>query len=105
MQKLVIGVSPNQHKREVALSLGAIDLVISHGDEAKRIILDATDGVGADAVIRCVGHLSVLAEGIDLARLGVKLFPLQFILPVLRSYLFMIFILRNLKSLTCVPQG
>ena len=33
--KLVIGVSRNQHKREVALSLGA-DLVVSHGDEANK---------------------------------------------------------------------
>ena len=72
--KLVIGVSRNQHKREVALTLGA-DLVISHGDEAKRMILDTTNGVGADAVIECVGHLSVLAEAIDLARLGGKIIP------------------------------
>jgi len=72
--KLVIGVSRNAHKRDVAMSLGA-DAAVTHGEEAKKAVLDATDGVGADVVIECVGAMPVLGEAMDLARLGGKIIP------------------------------
>ena len=72
--KRVIGVSRNAHKREVALALGA-DAAVTHGADAKKAVLDATDGVGADVVIECVGAMPVLAEAMDLARLGGRLIP------------------------------
>ena len=72
--KTVIGVSRNAHKREVALALGA-DLAVLHGIEAENTVLDATDGIGADIVIECVGHLSMLGEAVALARPGGKIIP------------------------------
>ena len=70
----VIGISRNDHKRNVALALGA-DHVVAHGENAKKLILDVTNGVGVDIVIESVGHLSKLAEAVELARLGGKIIP------------------------------
>jgi 2-desacetyl-2-hydroxyethyl bacteriochlorophyllide A dehydrogenase len=70
----VIGVSRNQFKRGLALELGA-DAVASHGGEAKEMVISATDGRGADLVVESVGHLSVLAEAMDLARTGGRVLP------------------------------
>ena len=72
--KVVIGVSRNAHKREVAMSLGA-DMAVAHGEEAQKYVLDATDGVGADIVIECVGYLALLGEAVALARPGGKIIP------------------------------
>ena len=72
--KVVVGTSRNAHKREIALALGA-DYAVSHGEEAKKTILDVTDGIGADIVIECIGNLSMLAEAVELARLGGKVIP------------------------------
>ena len=70
----VIGVSRNAHKREVARALG-VDVVVSHGEDAKGAVLDITEGLGADVVIECVGAMPVLAEAMDLARLGGRIIP------------------------------
>ena len=70
----VVGVSRNSFKRDLAEKLGA-DLTVNHGMEAKEAILSATDGLGADVVIESVGHLSVLAEAIDIARHGACIVP------------------------------
>ena len=72
--KTVIGISRNPYKRSVALSLGA-DYAFTHGDEAEKAVLDITDGVGADIVIECVGHLALLGEAVALARPGGKIVP------------------------------
>ena len=72
--KTVIGISRNPYKRSVALSLGA-DYAFTHGDKAEKAVLDITDGVGADIVIECVGHLPLLGEAIALARPGGKIVP------------------------------
>ena len=72
--KTVIGISRNPFKRSVALSLGA-DYAFAHGDEAEKAVLDITDGVGADIVIECVGHLALLGEAVALARPGGKIVP------------------------------
>ena len=70
----VIGISRNEYKRGLAMEQGA-DLVARHGEEAKDVILAATEGRGADLVVESVGHLSVLAEAIDLARIGGRVLP------------------------------
>ena len=72
--KVVVGTSRNAHKREIALALGA-DYAVGHGEEAKKTILEVTEGIGADIVIECVGNLSMLAEAVELARLGGKVIP------------------------------
>ena len=71
---VVIGVSRNAHKRALAATMGA-DTVATHGDEATAAVLEATDGVGADIIIECVGYLSVLGEAMGLARPGGRIVP------------------------------
>jgi 2-desacetyl-2-hydroxyethyl bacteriochlorophyllide A dehydrogenase len=70
----VIGVSRNEFKRGLAMDMGAV-AVASHGAEAKQAIWAATDGRGADLVVESVGHLSVLAEAMDVARIGGRVLP------------------------------
>lgn len=70
----VICVSRNPHKRGLAEKFGA-DVAVNHGEDAKQVVMDMTDGLGADMVIESVGHLSVLAEAMDLTRTGGKIIP------------------------------
>ncbi len=68
----VIGITRSTWKRNMAMSLGA-DITVAPGEEARQKVLEATDGRGADLVIESVGRLSVLAEAIDLVRIGGRL--------------------------------
>ena len=72
--KTVIGVSRNSYKRDLAYKMGA-DLTVGHGEVAKAEILRHTEGRGADVVIEAVGYLSVLAEAMDIARVGGRIIP------------------------------
>lgn len=65
----VIGVSRNGWKRELAEKLGA-DITVEPGAAAKEIVLEASDGRGGDLVIETSGVVPVLAEAIDMARIG-----------------------------------
>ena len=70
----VIGITRSQWKRELAEKVGA-DIALSPDANMKGKVLDATGGHGADLVIESVGQLSVLAQAIDLARLGGRIVP------------------------------
>jgi len=72
--KTVIGVSRNAYKRSLADNMGA-DVTVGHGEAAKSEILERTEGRGADVVIEAVGYISVLAEAMDLARVGGRIIP------------------------------
>ena len=72
--KTVIGVSRNAYKRSLADNMGA-DVTIGHGEAAKAEILKHTEGRGADVVIEAVGYISVLAEAMDVARVGGRIIP------------------------------
>jgi threonine dehydrogenase-like Zn-dependent dehydrogenase len=49
---------------------GAADITAAPGDDATRAVLDATDGRGADLAIECASRVSVLAQAMNLARIG-----------------------------------
>ena len=68
----VIGITRSQSKLDLAERLGA-DLVLQPDEHAKEQVLEATGGRGADLVIESVGKLSILAQAIDLARVGGRL--------------------------------
>src|ERR671917_706749 len=51
----VIAMSRHEPRQQLALEYGATDIVVERGDEAVARIRDLTDGVGADAVLECVG--------------------------------------------------
>lgn len=65
----VIGVTRSAWKRELAMELGA-DLTAPPGDEAMKAVRDATDGRGVDLAIECASRISVLAEAMNMARIG-----------------------------------
>jgi L-iditol 2-dehydrogenase len=72
--KTVIGVSRNAYKRGLADNMGA-DVTVAHGEDAKAEILKHTEGRGADVVIEAVGYISVLAEAMDIVRVGGRIIP------------------------------
>ncbi|MFL2655183.1 MAG: zinc-binding dehydrogenase [Alphaproteobacteria bacterium] len=67
--KTIIGITRSKWKREVAESIGA-DITLEPNDLTKQLVLEATNGIGADLVIESAGKLSVLAQAMDLVRLG-----------------------------------
>ena len=71
----VIGVTRSKWKRELAEDLGA-DFTFAPSEHLKDSILDVTkEKGGVDLVIESVGQLSILAEAIDLVRLGGRILP------------------------------
>ncbi|OGL18786.1 MAG: hypothetical protein A3F92_10770 [Candidatus Rokubacteria bacterium RIFCSPLOWO2_12_FULL_71_22] len=70
----VIAVSRNAAKRRLAEALGA-DVAVDHGADARRAVLDATRGLGADVVIEAVGRVPMLEEAIDLVRPAGRIVP------------------------------
>jgi|TARA_B110000263_G_scaffold77405_1_gene67588 (R,R)-butanediol dehydrogenase/meso-butanediol dehydrogenase/diacetyl reductase len=67
--KTIIGITRSEWKREVAENIGA-DFTLAPNEQTKQLVLDATNGIGADLVIESAGKLSVLAQAMDLVRLG-----------------------------------
>jgi 2-desacetyl-2-hydroxyethyl bacteriochlorophyllide A dehydrogenase len=67
--KSIIGIARSAWKREVADNIGA-DLTLAPDAQTKDWVLEATNGLGADVVIESAGKLSVLAQAMDLVRLG-----------------------------------
>lgn len=68
----VIGITRSPARRGLAEKLGA-DVTLAPGDQAKEKVLELTGGRGADLVIESVGAVSVLADAVDLARIGGRL--------------------------------
>lgn len=64
----VIGVTRSSWKRDLARQLGAHFTVAP--DEAHTLVMDVTDGRGADVVIECVGKPATVAQAVDLLRAG-----------------------------------
>ena len=70
----VIGITRSQWKLDLARQLGA-DVTIAPGDDLKDRVLEVTGGRGADLVIESVGKLAMLAQAVDLARIGGRILP------------------------------
>ncbi len=70
----VIGITRSAWKRELAESLGA-DVTMAPDKATAEQVLQATGGRGADLVIESVGQLPVLAQAIELARVGGRVLP------------------------------
>ena len=65
----LIGITRSAWKRRLAEKLGA-DVVMAPSAEAKKDILDDTDGRGADLVIECTGKIPSIGDAISMARPG-----------------------------------
>ena len=66
----VIAMSRHEQRRKLALEFGATDLVSERGDDGIAKIKELTDGVGADAVLECVGTGESMLQALRSTRPG-----------------------------------
>ena len=66
----VIAMSRHEPRQEIARRFGATDIVAERGKEGAERIAELTDGVGADAVLECVGTDESIKQAFSIARPG-----------------------------------
>jgi threonine dehydrogenase-like Zn-dependent dehydrogenase len=66
----VLAMSRHEPRQQIATEFGATDIVAERGEEGERRILDLTDGIGADAVLECVGTDAAMRTAFSIARPG-----------------------------------
>ncbi len=66
----IITMSRHDKRQKLALEFGATDIVPERGDEGVARIKDLTKGVGADAVLECVGTQESMMQAIRSTRPG-----------------------------------
>ena len=65
-----IAMSRHEPRQKLALDFGATDIVTERGDEGVARVKDLTGGVGADAVLECVGTAESMTQAIRTTRPG-----------------------------------
>ena len=68
-EKVVI-MSRHQPRQEIARQFGATHVVAGRGEEGEAAIREITGGVGADAVLECVGTDTAIQTAFEIARPG-----------------------------------
>lgn len=66
----VVAMSRHESRQKVATAFGATDIVAERGEDGELAILDLTRGVGADAVLECVGTDQAMTTAFAVARPG-----------------------------------
>lgn len=66
----IIAMSGHKTRQELALDFGATHIVSERGEAGVAVIKDLTEGIGADAVLECVGTGQSMAQAIACARPG-----------------------------------
>ena len=66
----IIVMSRHESRQKVAREFGATDIVADRGDDAVARIKDLTSGIGADAVLECVGTQESMMQAIHSTRPG-----------------------------------
>src|SRR3974390_1554564 len=66
----IIAMSRHKQRQELALEYGATDIISERGLEGAARIKELTNGVGADAVLECVGTQESMQQAIRAARPG-----------------------------------
>ena len=66
----IIAMSRHEPRQKLAREFGATDIVTERGDEGVAHIKDMTDGIGADAVLECVGTSESMTQALRSARPG-----------------------------------
>jgi threonine dehydrogenase-like Zn-dependent dehydrogenase len=66
----IIAMSRHASRQELAREFGATDIVIERGDEGVARIKELTNGIGADAVLECVGTQESMMQAIRSTRAG-----------------------------------
>jgi threonine dehydrogenase-like Zn-dependent dehydrogenase len=63
-------MSRHESRQKLALEFGATDIVTERGDDGATAIREMTQGVGADAVLECVGTPESMQQALHSARPG-----------------------------------
>jgi threonine dehydrogenase-like Zn-dependent dehydrogenase len=66
----IIAMSRHESRQKLAREFGATDIVSERGDEGVERIKELTKGVGADAVLECVGTSESMMQAIRSTRPG-----------------------------------
>lgn len=66
----IIAMSRHKQRQELALEFGATDIVTERGDAGMARVKDLTNGIGADAVLECVGTSESMHQALKAARPG-----------------------------------
>jgi threonine dehydrogenase-like Zn-dependent dehydrogenase len=66
----IIAMSRHEPRQKLALDFGATDIVAERGDDGVARVKDLTGGVGADAVLECVGTAESMTQAILSTRPG-----------------------------------
>ncbi|HSV40176.1 MAG TPA: zinc-dependent alcohol dehydrogenase family protein [Nocardioidaceae bacterium] len=66
----VIAMSRHEDRQKLASTFGATDIVAERGDDGVKRVLELTDGIGADAVLECVGTNESVKTAFKSARPG-----------------------------------
>jgi threonine dehydrogenase-like Zn-dependent dehydrogenase len=66
----IVAMSRHERRQQLATTFGATDIVEERGDEGVKRVLDLTDGIGADAVLECVGTNESMKTALKAARPG-----------------------------------
>ncbi|MGB0101209.1 MAG: zinc-dependent alcohol dehydrogenase family protein [Nocardioides sp.] len=66
----IVTMSRHEPRQAIARRFGATDIVAERGEEGTAAIMDLTDGIGADAVLECVGTDQSMNTAFDIARPG-----------------------------------
>ena len=66
----IIAMSRHESRQRLAKEFGATDIVAERGDAGIAKIKELTDGVGADAVLECVGMAESMLQALRSARPG-----------------------------------
>ncbi len=66
----IIAMSRHEPRQELARRFGATDIVAERGKDGGARVKDLTDGIGADAVLECVGTDDSMQTAFALARPG-----------------------------------
>jgi threonine dehydrogenase-like Zn-dependent dehydrogenase len=66
----IVAMSRHEPRQKIASEFGATHVIAERGDEAKAAVLELTNGVGADAVLECVGTGQAMDTAFEVARPG-----------------------------------
>jgi threonine dehydrogenase-like Zn-dependent dehydrogenase len=66
----VIAMSRHEPRQEIARKFGATDVIAERGKDGVAVVKELTDGVGADAVLECVGTDDAMRQAFASARPG-----------------------------------
>jgi threonine dehydrogenase-like Zn-dependent dehydrogenase len=66
----IVAMSRHEPRQEIARAFGATHVIAERGDEGVAAVKELTDGVGADAVLECVGNGPAMEQAFASARPG-----------------------------------